>query len=287
MASVYKPKGSRKYVISYRDENGKLRKKTGATDKEVTKRIARHIENRVALKREGVIEPEAEAHRDHGARPLSEHLDAWADNMANKGRTKAHIALTVGRARRVVALSRGASLAEIEPANSSARELSRAAASLDAWIAPARLPHLTVERVQAALAKLRDAGRSLATCNHHATAIVMFATWCKTTHRVKEYPLDGIERFNAKEDRRHDRRTVSLEELQRLIDAAENGAQHVRMTGPMRALCYRLAVATGLRFSEISSIRPESFDWRAPSVTVAAGYTKNGQPATLPQGPRV
>ena len=54
------------------------------------------------------------------------------------------------------------------------------------------------------------------------------------------------------------------------------------MTGPARALCYRLAVATGLRYDEISSITPESFDWEAPSVTVGAAYTKNGQTATLP-----
>ena len=49
----------------------------------------------------------------------------------------------------------------------------------------------------------------------------------------------------------------------------------------MRALCYRLAVVSGLRYSEIASIQPESFDWEAPSVTVAACYAKNGQTATL------
>jgi Phage integrase family len=56
------------------------------------------------------------------------------------------------------------------------------------------------------------------------------------------------------------------------------------MTGPARALCYRLAVGTGLRYSEIASITPGSFDWSGnpESVTVAAGYTKNGDPATLP-----
>jgi hypothetical protein len=40
-------------------------------------------------------------------------------------------------------------------------------------------------------------------------------------------------------------------------------------------------VATGLRFSELASITPGSFDWEAPSVRVAACYTKNGQEATL------
>jgi hypothetical protein len=37
-----------------------------------------------------------------------------------------------------------------------------------------------------------------------------------------------------------------------------------------------------LTYAEISSIVRESFDWNAPSVTVAACYTKNGQTATLP-----
>ena len=89
--------------------------------------------------------------------------------------------------------------------------------------------------------------------------------------------------FNAKEDRRHDRRTVSLDELHRLVDAAQCGPVVMGMTGTARRpLCYRLAVATGLRYSEIASITPLSFDWKAPSVTVAACYTKNGDPANLP-----
>ena len=41
-------------------------------------------------------------------------------------------------------------------------------------------------------------------------------------------------------------------------------------------------MGTGLRYEEIASITPEAFDWRSPSVTVAAAYTKNGQTATLP-----
>src|SRR5262249_43371381 len=84
------------------------------------------------------------------------------------------------------------------------------------------------------------------------------------------------------EDRRHDRRTLSLEELRRVIDAASRGLRFRAMTGEMRALSYRLASPTGLRYKEIASIMPESFDWQAPSGTVAAGYTQNGREATLP-----
>ena len=49
-------------------------------------------------------------------------------------------------------------------------------------------------------------------------------------------------------------------------------------------MCYRLAVASGLRYSEMGTIKPESFDWHASpaTVTVKAAYAKNGQTATLP-----
>ena len=96
-------------------------------------------------------------------------------------------------------------------------------------------------------------------------------------------PSSGVAGFNANEDRRHDRRTIGIDELAKLIEAAHNGPDYRRMTGPARALCYRLAVVTGLRYAEIASTTPASFALgERPTVTVAAGYTKNGQTATLP-----
>jgi hypothetical protein len=89
-----------------------------------------------------------------------------------------------------------------------------------------------------------------------------------------------VKGYNAKEDRRHDRRTLSLDELRRLISTAEQGPVVLGVPGPTRALVYRLAVATGFRYSEIATIAPASFNWQAPSVTIRAAYTKNGDPAT-------
>ena len=72
MASIFKASPrAKKYTILYFDENGKRRKKTGATDKAVTERIARDIENRVALRREGVVNPREEAYAQHAAEPLA------------------------------------------------------------------------------------------------------------------------------------------------------------------------------------------------------------------------
>jgi integrase len=149
-------------------------------------------------------------------------------------------------------------------------------------VTSARLADLSAESAQKALASLKAAGRSLATCNHHRAAIKVFSKWCDDTHRLRDDPLRGVKGYNAKEDRRHDRRTISLDKMQRLIVVTEQGPAVLGIFGPTRALCYRLAVATGLRYSEIGSITPESFDWKAPTVRVKAGYTKNGQEAVLP-----
>src|SRR5262245_54579792 len=40
--------------------------------------------------------------------------------------------------------------------------------------------------------------------------IKALSAWCHDTHRSREDVLRGVTGFNAKEDRRHDRRTISL-----------------------------------------------------------------------------
>ena len=134
MASIFKPAGKSKYVIFYHDENGKRRKKTGATDKQVTERIARDIENRVALLREGIIDPKAEAYRDHEAASLADHLAAWTKALEAKGTTPKHSKLFSDRARRVVALVMGATLGDIEPGNPTKANIERAETALTKWV---------------------------------------------------------------------------------------------------------------------------------------------------------
>src|SRR5262249_20207882 len=158
-------------------------------------------------------------------------------------------------------------------------ERARMLARRDAILNAGRLADLTASRVQDALGTLRESGRSLQTCNHHRNAIRAFVIWARKDGRLRDDPLLGIAGFNAREDRRHDRRTLAVEELRRLIEVTEAAPPYREMTGQARALCYRLAVASGLRYAEIGSITPESFDLDAGRVTVLACYAKNGQTA--------
>ena len=258
MASVFKKdKRDKKasWYIDYFDENGGRQRVKGCPDRTATDQIARKLESDVELRRRGVIDSRDEAYRAHETRSVADHLKEFHACLLAKGNTAKHADLTVTRASRVV------KSAGIE-----------------------RLIDLNPSRVQELLASLGREGLSLATLNHHRAAVRGFSRWLWRNGRLRDDPLVGVTGYNAKEDRRHDRRTIGVDELRRLVLTAYNGPPYRRMSGRARALCYRLAVATGLRFAEIQSVTPESLDFEAsPStVTVAAGYTKNGNPATLP-----
>jgi integrase len=282
MASIYKPVGKSKYIIEYTDENGDRRKKVGATDKVVTEQFAREIESRVFALRNGMIDPKAKSCRDHESRSLAYHIAEWQADLIAKGHTVKHADQSADRVRRLIAIMFGATPDKIDGKRLGPLQQADLRREIARLVGKARLSSLAVEQVQAALATIRQSGRSAQTCNHYRACIRALGRWAWKTGRLGEDPLVGLTGFNAREDRRHDRRTISLDELHRLILAAEQGPKYNRMTGPARALCYRLAASTGLRYSEISSIVPESFDWESSSVRVEAAYTKNGEVAELP-----
>jgi len=248
----------------------------------VTEEIARAAESEAAKIRSGLVDPKDLAYHKHAARPLAEHFAEWQDALVHQGHTAKHADQSSNRARRLVSVMFGAQPDEVDAKRMTRRQCDEARERIGRLVGRARLSDLSPAKVQSVLAQFRDTGRSLQTCNHYRAAVRAFCRWAWKDGRLRDNPLIGVTGFNVKEDRRHDRRTVSLDELRRLIEAAQKGPAFQAMTGPMRSLCYRLAVATGLRYLEIGSILPESFDWETSSVTVTAAYTKNGDPATLP-----
>jgi integrase len=269
------------WYFRYVDASGKQVERKGHWDKKTAQAMARKAEDEVAQVRSGLIDPRDVAYRAHEARPLTDHVADWQADLLARGFTAEHAGRASNRVRRLVAMMRGSDTALLDHCRVAPGERGEIAKKIVEAIRPARLSDLNREKIQGAIARFRDSGWSLQTCNHYRASIKAFAKWCYDTDRIRD-ALRGVKSFNVKEDRRHDRRTISLQELRKLIDAAHRGAPCQGLSGPIRALCYRTAAATGLRFSELSSVKPESFDWDAPSVTVAAGYTKNRRPTTLP-----
>jgi integrase len=131
----------------------------------------------------------------------------------------------------------------------------------------------------------RNGGLSIQSSNHYATAVSTFCRWMSDPRRrrMPSNPMGGAGRGNVKLDRRHDRRDLSADELQRLFDATlATNAFSCDLSPADRHWLYRIAAYTGFRRSELASLTPDSFDLAAPTVAVEAGYTKNRQPAKQP-----
>ena len=104
-----------------------------------------------------------------------------------------------------------------------------------------------------------------------------FSRWLWKQRLTAEDSLLDLGLFNAEKDRRHIRREMAAEGVRWLLDATERRTIHEHgAPGPTRAMCYRLAAATGFRANELRSLTTDSFDLDAtpPTCTVEAGYSK-------------
>lgn len=254
MASIGKPKGSSKWVIWYRDEWGRRRKKVGTRDRAVTQRIANELENRAALARAGLVDPRDEARRDHEAVPIARHLADYAADLAARGRTPGYVRKLAFRASAV---------------------LSRAGTT--------RISGLSAASVVLALAAIRaEKGLAQETINHHVRAVKGFSRWLWREGRAADHRLAHLSTASSDADRRRRRRALSADEAARLIAAARAGGPRHGLSGPDRAMLYAIAMGTGLRASECLSLTPEGFDPARRTLTVPARYTKNGEEAVQP-----
>ena len=102
--------------------------------------------------------------------------------------------------------------------------------------------------------------------------------------RTADNPIQHLKCQNVKLDRRHDRRALSLEEIEKLISKTKNYPKRNRMTGKERAMLYTLAVSTGFRANELASLTWSSLDLSdsKASVTVEAAYSKRRREDVIP-----
>ena len=237
------------------DASGKQRERRGSTDKRVTEGMAAAAEADAANVRHGYVDPRALAYRDHEARPIAAHLEDFGAALAAKRGTGKHPRVTRNRAAKVLRL-----------------------AGVD------RISGLAPSRVLEGLAALRAAGLGAETINHHVRAVKAFGRWLWRDGRCRDHPLPHLATAGAEGDRRRRRRALDAGEAARLVRAAEAGPVVKGLAGPDRARCYELAMATGLRASELAALTPERLrlDADPPTATVPAGYTKNNQEAVQP-----
>ena len=123
------------------------------------------------------------------------------------------------------------------------------------------------------------------TSDHYVTALKRFGSWLvKPAKRSATNPFSDLDKLNDAADIRKQRRVLSTDEFSTLIAAtAASGRTFRGLNNADRAMIYTLAAYTGLRLSEIGSLKTDSFEFDdCPSVTVEAAYTKNSELAVIP-----
>jgi integrase len=199
----------------------------------------------------GVIERDKAA----AGRSIAGHLSDWRLAMSSKEVTPKQVVEASAKVQRIASNCGWSYLGDI------------AAAGFDRW---------RMER--------KTAGISHATLNHYLTVLKTFCNWLVREKRILENPVSYIAKLNAAVDRRLERRAFTLDELQRLLAAAEAGKHHHGLSGHERALLYRMAVETGLRWSELYSLAKSSFNFTGDTatVTIKARSAKNRKDDILP-----
>jgi len=223
---------------------------------------------RTTLEKFGLLD----AARMAALRPLTEHVlgtadtPGWKQYLASKGNTALH----VRRYPRLVL-----------------RAFKGVGATYWSDISATRLmTWLGEQRVGKPDAKGKRARRGIGagTFNSFVTALGGFGRWMQREGLVSDTPMASLRKLNAKTDKRRPRRPLDVTELRWLLDTTRRGPKRADMTGPERAMLYRLAVETGLRSSELASLTRSSFhlDGEVPTVTVQAAYSKRRRDDVLP-----
>ena len=254
MASVFKRASGGNWLMQIIDRNGEQRQKTsGVSDKKTAKQMANKWEADEAAYRSGVIDESLERLAGEGRRPIAEHVADFEQFLKDKSRSEKHVDQTIRQVRWIVARCEAERIADV-----TATAVRRAIADLRASGAKPSKKGVT-----------KSTGPR--TCNSYLTSIKAFTRWLKEKKRAVDDSLCGEDGLNEASDRRHVRRELSGEEVECLLrETATYTRPEHRMTGPDRAMAYRLALGTGFRASELRRLTPESFDLNAdpPTVTV-------------------
>jgi len=273
----------KKFWIETKDHLGQIRRFAGFTDRKQTGKLGEKIEKLIV-------------HRSNNE-PPDRTLSEWIEHIPAQLRNqlvKIGI-LTPDRATIGKALSENIDdyKKSLEARNRSGQYINETINAIKRIAEDCHFNYWTdiaAVKVETYLKRLREdreeeAGISYRRSNAYLTALKMFANWMIEQGRASESPIRHLKGLNVKLDQRHQRRGLETDEIRRLLETTKAQPERFGLSGYERALLYRLAAETGLRRSELHSLKVSLFDFDNCSVTVSAAYSKNKKESTLPLRP--
>jgi site-specific recombinase XerC len=268
----------RHWYVEFRDHQARIRRLRAFTDRAASeelgrklvrladlraageapnRELGRFIERLPVVTREklgkwGLLEPRQVT----GSQPLCDLLDRLRESLRAAGRGEKHLRAVVNRTK-----------AAFE------------SCEFGYW------SDIDALRLEQHLHQRREAGLSAKTSNHILASCRQFTLWVVQHCLATVDPLATLKPLNARIDPRRERRALSYdEELPKLIEAARAAPVYRGVSGPLRALVYKLAAETGLRVSELAGLRVRDLELAGErlSLTVPASLSKNRCEARQP-----
>jgi len=201
-------------------------------------------------------------------RPIDEHLRDFEKYLESKDNTAEHTELTMQRVRSVMHGIKAKVIGDITPGR------------VGEYLAKLRREGLPIPEGSNRKPKPLSASSS----NHYLKAVRSFCHWLVRDRRVEASPVAGLSAVKTGRDVKRKRRPLTDREFVALVEAARASEEDFRgLSGEDRGMLYTAAVHTGLRVSELASLKPTSLylDEEPYLIRVAAAYTKNREEAEI------
>lgn len=247
MAWLEKRRG--KWVICWRTESGRRRRKVAYTDKAASRQKLAELERNLARGEAGLVDQYA----THRRRPIEDHLTDYLSELRTAGRSPKYVRTIGYRVRKLLAACGWKYLRDVT------------ADSFCGW--------------RDAIPCGKD-GRPVigpVTQNQHHEAAAAFCRWCVKRGRMPTLPLAGLAKADESIDIRRERRALSPEQVAGLLDAVDAGYRAV----------YRFMLATGLRRRETRLLCWGDLALNSPTpfIRLRAETTKAKRADSLPLHP--
>lgn len=256
MGSLRPPrKKGGKYEYRFKDENGQTIQKALATDKGVSRSMAAQIDKDIINRKAGITSD----FLDHAKKPIADHLKEFRAHLESKGNCKDYVQDAISCCERIIS---ACSFKRITDLNGD---------KVGTWLQSQRQVH----------------DMSTRSSNRHSTAIKGFSNWLFRSRKTQDHRLVGLTSLNVEVDRKRVRRALNDDDFAKLLQATLKSpridlGETWRFDGLSRHCLYLMAYLTGLRASELESLKVQDFNPFSRTIQVEAKNTKNHKVALLP-----
>src|ERR1043165_5215873 len=116
MATVFKRKGRKSWIIQFFDFDGRrVERSSRTTDKRKAQRLADHYQSEAMLRREGVVDPAAEDAARTARQAIAEWVERFESKLRAEKRTEGHICDTLNAIRNFIEKQGAKTVGDIQP----------------------------------------------------------------------------------------------------------------------------------------------------------------------------